>query len=121
MAKTVRECLPGARRVGTLFNPGEANSVSNRDETAKALAAVGIELVSLATSTPSEIPDAALAMTSRGVDAICQVNGNLHDSGFSGIAQAALKAGMRMLREDGWMKVRAGITTPEEVMRSTKI
>jgi general secretion pathway protein E len=37
------------------------------------------------------------------------------------VTQAALKAGMRMLREDGWMKVRAGITTPEEVMRSTKV
>ena len=37
------------------------------------------------------------------------------------VTHAALKAGMRMLREDGWMKVRAGITTPEEVMRSTKV
>ena len=92
MARVVRECLPRARRVGTLFNPGEANSVFNRDGTAKALAAVGIELVSVATSTPAEIPDAALALSGRGLDAICQVNGNLHDSGFSGIAQAARKA-----------------------------
>lgn len=92
MAKTVRECLPRARRVGTLFNPGETNSVFNRDGTEKALAAVGIELVSIATSTPAEISDAALALTSRKVDAICQVNGNMHDSGFAGIAQAARKA-----------------------------
>jgi general secretion pathway protein E/type IV pilus assembly protein PilB len=33
----------------------------------------------------------------------------------------AKKAGLRLLREDGWVKVRAGITTPEEVMRSTKV
>lgn len=92
MAKTVRECLPRARRVGTLFNPGESNSVFNRDGTAKALAAVGIELVSIGTSTPAEISDAALALTSRTIDAICQVNGNMHDSGFAGIAQAARKA-----------------------------
>lgn len=91
MARTVRECLPRARRVGTLFNPGETNSVFNRDGTAKALAAVGIELVSIATSTPAEISDAALALTSRKIDAICQVNGNMHDSGFAGIAQAARK------------------------------
>jgi ABC-type uncharacterized transport system substrate-binding protein len=92
MARAVRECLPGARKVGTLFNPGETNSVFNRDGTAKALAAAGIELVAVATSTPSEVPDAARALTSRGIDAICQVNGNMHDSGFSGIAQAARAA-----------------------------
>ncbi len=34
---------------------------------------------------------------------------------------AAKAAGLRLLREDGWMKVRAGITTPEEVLRSTKL
>jgi general secretion pathway protein E/type IV pilus assembly protein PilB len=34
---------------------------------------------------------------------------------------AAKKAGMRLLREDGWMKVRAGVTTPAEVIRSTKV
>ncbi len=27
--------------------------------------------------------------------------------------------GMRMLSEDGWVKVRGGITTPDEVMRVT--
>jgi len=37
------------------------------------------------------------------------------------IARVAVEHGLRLLREDGWMKVRAGITTPEEVMRSTKI
>ena len=37
------------------------------------------------------------------------------------ITAVALSEGMRMLREDGWEKVRAGITTPEEVIRSTKL
>jgi len=36
------------------------------------------------------------------------------------ITAVAVKGGLRLLREDGWIKVRAGITTPEEVMRSTK-
>ena len=38
----------------------------------------------------------------------------------SDVVTAARHAGMRLLREDGWIKVRAGITTPEEVIRSTK-
>ncbi len=33
---------------------------------------------------------------------------------------AAKASGLRLLREDGWDKVRAGMTTPEEVVRSTK-
>ncbi len=39
----------------------------------------------------------------------------------SGIIQkAAIRNGLRLLREDGWDKVRQGITTPEEVLRVTK-
>ncbi len=36
------------------------------------------------------------------------------------ILAAARKGGLRLLREDGWVKVRQGITTPEEVIRATK-
>ncbi len=41
-------------------------------------------------------------------------------SSSGAIAKVAVERGLRLLREDGWMKVRAGITTPEEVMRSTR-
>jgi len=37
------------------------------------------------------------------------------------IHQAAVKAGMRTLRQDGWRAVRLGITTVEEVLRVTKV
>ena len=37
------------------------------------------------------------------------------------ILHAAQGEGLRLLREDGWLKVRQGITTPEEVIRCTKI
>ena len=33
---------------------------------------------------------------------------------------AARQQGMRTLREDGWRKVRAGVTTLEEVLRVTQ-
>jgi type II secretion system protein E len=39
----------------------------------------------------------------------------------STIAQKAIEQGMRTLRVDGWNKVRAGITTIEEVLRVTQI
>ncbi len=37
------------------------------------------------------------------------------------IAQRAIEAGMRTLRTDGWNKVKAGVTTIEEVLRVTQI
>ena len=37
------------------------------------------------------------------------------------IKQAAIRAGMRTLRQDGWHKVRRGQTTIEEVLRVTKV
>ncbi len=39
----------------------------------------------------------------------------------SDIVDVAKARGLRLLREDGWLKVRAGITTPEEVVRCTKM
>jgi type II secretion system protein E len=37
------------------------------------------------------------------------------------IIRAAREAGLRLLREDGWMKVRQGVTTIEEVVKSTAL
>lgn len=39
----------------------------------------------------------------------------------STIAQRAIEGGMRTLRDDGWNKVRNGITTIEEILRVTQI
>ena len=37
------------------------------------------------------------------------------------IRETARRQGMRGLADDGWRLVRAGITTPEEVLRVTKV
>jgi len=37
------------------------------------------------------------------------------------IVAAAKESGLRLLREDGWIKVRAGITTPDEVVLCTAL
>ena len=44
----------------------------------------------------------------------------LKHSGAGPVKRACVAAGMRTLRDDGWDRVRAGITTPEEVIRITK-
>ncbi len=89
MARLVRECLPHARRAGTLFVPSELNSVFNRDLLTVALKNVGIELKSVSVSSSSDVLDAAISLTEQDVDALCQVNSSILDASFSAIAQAA--------------------------------
>ena len=88
----LRECLPFARRVGTIVVPSEVNTAFHKDRLAEAALKMGIELVAVPASTSSELPDAALALCSMKIDAVCQVAGNLTASGFTSIAQAARAA-----------------------------
>jgi ABC-type uncharacterized transport system substrate-binding protein len=88
----MREFLPSVRRVGTLFVPAEINMVVNKELLVREGKKAGIEVVPVAVSTSSEVPDAALAMVSLNIDAVCQIGGNLTAAAFGGIAQAARKA-----------------------------
>ena len=94
MARTVREVLPGARRVGTLFTPGEVNSVLARQRFEQALKSEGLELVSLPVNGPTDVSDAALAVCQSGVDVLCQISDNLSNSSFPAIARACEMAKM---------------------------
>ncbi len=92
MIATVRECLPEARRIGTLFVPAEVNMVHNKDELSAAAHKAGLELVAVAANTSAEVSDAALALTGQGIDALCQVAGNVTTASFAAITQAAQRA-----------------------------
>jgi ABC-type uncharacterized transport system substrate-binding protein len=92
MLALVRECLPSVRTVGTLFVPAEVNMVVNKDILVSEGKKAGIEVVTVAVSTSTEVSDAALAMVSRKIDAVCQIGGNLTAASFGGISQAARKA-----------------------------
>jgi ABC-type uncharacterized transport system substrate-binding protein len=90
----LRECLPNARRIGTIVVPSEVNTVYNRDQLVLEARKMGIEVVSVPASTSSELPDAALALCNMKIDAVCQVAGNLTVTGFTSIARAARAAGL---------------------------
>jgi ABC-type uncharacterized transport system substrate-binding protein len=92
LVKVVRECLPNAKRIGTLFVPAEVNSVYNRDELARVAKQYGIEVVSVAANTATEMPDAAIALANEDIDAVVQVAGNLTSAAFVSITQATRRA-----------------------------
>ncbi len=89
LMQTLRTWFPAVHRTGTLYVPAEANMVFHKDNLERAANQAGLELVMVPVSTASEMADAASALVARGVDAICQLPGNLTAAGFASISAAA--------------------------------
>ncbi len=90
----LRQCVPGLQRIGTLFTPSEVNSVYYKELYVAAAEKAGLGLDLIGVSSPQEVPDAAIALCQRRIDALCQLSDNLSGAGFASIAQAALRAGV---------------------------
>lgn len=84
--------LPRAKRVGTLFVPSEVNSVYFKEDLERAAIAAGLELVTVGVSTSGEVPDAAMALCQKGIDAVCQISDNLSGASFASISMAAQRS-----------------------------
>lgn len=85
----IEKHFPGYKRLGTVFCPAEANSVDLRDALEAECKRRGFVLESVAANTATDLPDAALSLVSRPIDAVLQISDNLSASGFSAIARAA--------------------------------
>jgi ABC-type uncharacterized transport system substrate-binding protein len=92
MAELLREHFPNIKRVGTLFCPAEANSVANKDVFVREATRCGLTVETMAANGPSELPDAAMALCGRQIDAVVQVIDNLSAAGFPTIARAGAQA-----------------------------
>jgi ABC-type uncharacterized transport system substrate-binding protein len=90
--KVLRKVLPSARTVGTLFAPSEVNSVFHKEKFEKACASLGLTAVCVGVNSSTEVSDAAQALCSRHIDAICQIPGNLTTAAFASTSQAAKQA-----------------------------
>ncbi|NOZ23854.1 MAG: hypothetical protein GXP25_22475 [Planctomycetes bacterium] len=92
MPALLKECMPNVKRVGTLFTPGEANSVYNKEELRGYLKQSGIELVDVPVNSSAEVVESAMSLCSKKIDAVCQCLDNLTSASFPSIARAAGKA-----------------------------
>jgi ABC-type uncharacterized transport system substrate-binding protein len=84
-------CLPGTKRIGTLYTPAEVNSVYYKEQLEAMAKKFNLELETVGVSSTGEVPDAALALCGRNIDVFCQLSDNLTGSTFASIAQAAKK------------------------------
>lgn len=89
MAAAIQEILPQVKRIGTLYSPGESNSVRNMEEMKKYAAQEGIELLTVPVNSSSETADAALSLIARQPEIICQVVDNLTSVSITSMIKAA--------------------------------
>jgi ABC-type uncharacterized transport system substrate-binding protein len=88
VASTIREVLPRARRVGSLFTPNELNSVIARQRFDDALKAQGLVLESKPANAASEVGDAAFALCQSKIDVFCQLSDAMCAGSFPAISRA---------------------------------
>lgn len=65
----IKEFFPESKKVGIIYNSGEANSVVNVENARKALTEIGLEPVEVNASNPTEVKQAAESLLGR-VDAL---------------------------------------------------
>ncbi|MCI0413894.1 ABC transporter substrate-binding protein [bacterium] len=92
LVAVIRESMPHAKRIGTLFVPSEINSVYNMEQTAKAASKSGMQLITVPANTSGDVSDASLSLMSQRIDAVCQIAGNLTAFAFPSLVQASQRS-----------------------------
>lgn len=77
MIGLVKLILPGVKKIGTLFTPGEINSVRNMEELKKNAESSGIELITVPVTSSAEAADAAMSLIAKQPSIVCQIVDNL--------------------------------------------
>ncbi|MBN2206055.1 MAG: ABC transporter substrate-binding protein [Candidatus Aminicenantes bacterium] len=92
MIAFIREVLPRARRVGTLWTPSEINSEYYLELAREAAAAAALDLESVPVTNAGEIPTAVQRVLNRKVDALFPISDNTLNSSFAVLGRAADEA-----------------------------
>ena len=87
-ADTIARVVPGAKRVGMVYNPGEANSVVVVEEFKRILPGKGMDLVEAAAPRTVDIPSAVRSLGGK-VDVIYTNTDNNVVSAYESLAKAA--------------------------------
>jgi ABC-type uncharacterized transport system substrate-binding protein len=89
MIHWLKVIMPNVKTIGTLYSPGETNSVKNMGELKRFAEMGGLKLITVPVNSSAEVTDAALALAVNHPDAICQIIDNLTSGAFSGIAKVS--------------------------------
>lgn len=90
----IREVLPRARRIGSLWTSSEINSEYYLDLAREAAAGLGFELVAVPVTGPHEIHASLQRLLNEKVDALFPMSDNTLNSSFDAIGRAAEESGL---------------------------
>ncbi len=91
MMVLVKKIFPEVKKIGTLYTPGEANSVLYNEHMIRIAAEHGIIVESVPVYTSVEVQDATAAVIGKGIDVFCQLADNLCSSTYTRIIDIANK------------------------------
>ncbi|MFC1732407.1 ABC transporter substrate-binding protein [candidate division KSB1 bacterium] len=89
LVKLVKESMPGIKTIGTIYTPGEINSVAYKEMLEKIAIENGLKLIAVPASTATEVADAALSISNQGIQAFTQISDNLTASCGASIIKVA--------------------------------
>ncbi len=95
----IRQVVPGVKRIGVVYNPGEANSVAIIAELKKSLAPAGLTLVEGAAPRTVDVPGAAQSLVGKA-DVIYAPTDNNVMSALEGIIKVAQQAKLPVIAAD---------------------
>jgi putative ABC transport system substrate-binding protein len=94
--KLIKETLPLAKRVGTLWTPSELNSEYYLDVVREGAAELGFEIVAVPVSNPSEVLLAAQVLINKKIDVIYQISDNTINASFMALGKVAEENGIAL-------------------------
>ncbi|PKP53918.1 MAG: hypothetical protein CVT92_01780 [Bacteroidetes bacterium HGW-Bacteroidetes-1] len=94
MARLIKETMPEAKNVGTLFTPAEINSVLYKDWFLEALKKQGIGLEAIPVTSSADITQATSELCRKNIQVVCQIVDNMTRPGFALIARKASENNM---------------------------
>jgi ABC-type uncharacterized transport system substrate-binding protein len=83
------DVIPGTRRIGTLYNSSEVNSVKVVSQAREYLKSKGIELIETTVTNTSEVFQAVSALSMRSIDALWITGDNTALQAFHGIVRVS--------------------------------
>lgn len=104
----IRQVVPGAKRIGVVYSPGEVNSVALVEGLKTAASAAGLTVIESAAARTVDVPSAAQSLVGK-VDVFYAPTDNNVTSAFEGLAKVADQAHLPIVAADTDM-VRRGAT-----------
>lgn len=94
MLSFIREVLPRAKRIGTLWTPSERNSEYYLELARAAAADLDVEIVAVPVANSSEVLLAAQVLVNKKIDLIYQISDNTINASFEAIGKVAEENGL---------------------------